>query len=323
MRYSIFLAKPLRAITVSDPSHERYGKHLTPAEVQDLVKPSREVLSDVHDWLESHGVDHAQLSYSPAKDWIKVRLPISDIERLLDTQYSVYEHQDGTQLVRAPAWSLPSHLHQHIQTIQPTNSFYRPNARRRALNTVQPNDEIGHESTPQLGGTPKLPRDNTLAQVCNAKSVTPTCLRTLYGTIDYTPKASGKNRVALNNYDGQTSNRSDVALFLSKYRPDAVSAAQTFAIDVVNGGADQQTRNTASQVTAGLNVEGNLDAELLLSFVYPTSLTAYNTGGKPPYQADASEGSTDVNEVSTLPLAAFFWAITGHSPHHRSVNASE
>lgn len=292
------LAEPLRAVTVSDPSHERYGQHLTPAEVNDLVRPSQEALSDVHDWLENHGVDRALLEYSPAKDWIKVQLAIVDIERLLDTKYSIYEHKDGTQLVRAPAWSLPSHLHQHIETIQPTNSFYRPNARRRTVDAVQPNRKIVKELTPRLERASKLARDDTLSQVCNTDSVTPNCLRTLYGTVDYIPKAPGKNQVALNNYDGQTSNRSDVELFLSQYRPDAVSAAQTFTIDVINGGADQQTPINTSQATAGLNVEGNLDAELLLSLVYPISLTAYNTGGEPPYQGDASEGSVDVNEVS-------------------------
>lgn len=286
------------SVTVSDPYNMRYGKHLTSAEVNDLVQPSPDALSDVHDWLENHGVNRAQLSYSSAKDWIKVRLPVRDIERLLSTRYFVYEHRDGTQLVRAPVWLLPSHLHEHIETIQPTNSFYRPHARRSIADRVQPNSKIGNELSPGLDTALKLARDDTLSQVCNTASVTPTCLRTLYGTIDYTPKAPGKNRIALNNYDGQTSNRSDVALFLSQYRPDAVSAAQTFTIDIVNGGADQQTPLNASQLIAGLNVEGNLDAELLLSFVYPTPLTAYNTGGEPPYKGDASEGSVDVNEVS-------------------------
>lgn len=298
MGYYIALAEPLRAVTVSDPSHARYGQHLTPAEVNELVRPSQEALSDVHDWLQNHGVDRAH--FSPAKDWIKVQLPIIDIERLLDTKYFVYEHKDGTQLVRAPAWSLPSHLHQHIETIQPTNSFYRPNARRRTVDTVQPNSKLVKELTPRVERTPKLARDDTLSQVCITDSVTPNCLRTMYGTVNYIPKAPGKNQVALNNYDGQTSNRSDVELFLSQYRPDAVSAAQTFTIDVINGGADTQTPINASQATAGLNVEGNLDAELLLSLVYPIPLTAYNTGGKPPYHGDASEGSADVNEVSNL-----------------------
>lgn len=212
-----------------------------------LVEPSEDALSDVHDWLESHGVDRGQLSYSAAKDWINVRLPVSEIQRLLDTQYFIYEHEDGTQLVRAAAWSLPSHLHEHIETVQPTNSFFRPKPHRRSLNIVQPDIEIREEPSPHQKEVLKVTKDVTLAQVCNPTTVTPICLRTLYGTIDYVPKMPGKNKVALNKYDGQTSNRSDVALFLSNYRPDAVSAAQTFTIDVRSGVADQQSPINAIQ----------------------------------------------------------------------------
>ncbi len=85
--------------TVSTLSHERDDKHLTPAEVNNLVESSEDALSDVHDWLESHGVDRGRLSYSAAKDWIQVRLPVREIQRLLDTQYFIFEHQDDTQLV--------------------------------------------------------------------------------------------------------------------------------------------------------------------------------------------------------------------------------
>jgi tripeptidyl-peptidase-1 len=267
--------------------------------VNKLVEPSEDALSDVHDWFESHGVDRAQLSYSAAKDWIKARLPVSDIERLLDTQYFIYEHEYFTQLVRAAAWSLPSHLHEHIEMVRPTNSFFRPKPHRRSLNIVQPDIEIREEPSPHQKEVLKVSEDVTLAQVCNPTSVTPVCLRTLYGTIDYVPKMPGKNKVALNNYDGQTSNRSDIALILSQYRPDAVPAAQTFTIDVRSGSADQQSPINAIQAKAGLNGEGDLDAQLLLSFGYPTPLIAYKTGGKPPpYQEDASEGPNDINEVS-------------------------
>ena len=286
----------LFACAVSTPSHERYGKHLTPAEVNELVKPSEDALDEVHNWLESQGVDRARLSYTPAKDWINVELPVSDIERLLDTKYSIYKHEDGTHLVRAPAWSLPTHLHKHIDTIQPTNSFFRPNARRNTLKTVKPISEIAKEPTTMLGKLPKPSADLTVAQACNASAVTPTCLRTLYGTIDYVPKVPGKNQVALNNYLGEANNRSDVAIFLSRFRPDAVSAAQTFTVDVINGGDDQQTPDNATQLAAGKDLEGNLDAETILGFDYPTPLTTYNTGGMPPFQADEATPA-DTNEV--------------------------
>jgi len=124
---------------------------------------------------------------------IKAQLPVVDTERLLNTQYSIYEHGDGTQLVRAAAWSLPSHLHEHIETVQPTNSF------------VQPDIEIRAEPCPHQKKVLKVDRDVRLGQVCDTTLVTPNCLRTPYGTINYVPKMPRKNKVALNNYDGETS----------------------------------------------------------------------------------------------------------------------
>lgn len=91
----------------------------------------------------------------------------------------------------------------------------------------------------------------------------------------------------MSNYDDEMSNRSDV-----------ISAAQTFTIDVHNGGADQQSLINAIPADVGFSKEGNLDAELLFSFGYPIRLIAYNTGDEPPYQGDASEGLMGINEVS-------------------------
>jgi tripeptidyl-peptidase I len=45
---------------VSDPSHSRYGQHLT-IEVNDLVKPTEDALELVHEWLAEHGIGASQL----------------------------------------------------------------------------------------------------------------------------------------------------------------------------------------------------------------------------------------------------------------------
>lgn len=302
---------------MSTPSHPRYGKHLTPEEVKALIAPSSDTLSEVHDWLQDQGIDSAQLSYTPAKDWISVKLPVSAIEKLLDTKYSVYKHEDGTQLVRAPTWSLPTHLHKHIDTIQPTNSFFRPNARARLLKTVKPIAEIGRESI-RMGTVPKPTSDLTVAQACNTSAVTPTCLRTLYGTIGYVPKVPGQNQVGLNNYLMEANNRSDVSIFLQRFRPDAVSEAQTFTVNIVNGGDDQQTPNTPAQLAAGKDLEGNLDAETIIGIGYPTPLTTYNTGGMPPFIPDDNT-PTDTNEVLTI-LLLFTHPLTTSSPTSHGCN---
>src|SRR4051794_17831633 len=98
-------------IEVSDPSHYRYGDHLSFDDVNRLVQPDAESLDLVHKWLAEHGI--SELSYSYAKDWISVSLPLETVEQLLDTKYRIYEHEDGDRLVRTPEWSLPIHLHQH------------------------------------------------------------------------------------------------------------------------------------------------------------------------------------------------------------------
>ena len=276
---------------MSIPTHPRYGQHLTDEEVNELVKPHDETTDLVHDWLSENGVDPAKLAYNKAKDWITVTLPVSAIERLLDTKYSIYEHEDGDRVIRAPAWSLPVHLHDHIEAIQPTNSFFRPAGRRKTLKTVLPLNEIAEgppqdfTAVTQIAATPDS-TDVGVAKACNTSAVTPLCLRTLYGTKSYKPQVPGKNQIGLTDFLAEANNRSDTQIFLEMFRKDAVSEAETFTVDVINGGDNQQTPDTPAQLAAGKDLEGNLDAETIIGIGYPTPLTAFTTGGMPPFNPD-------------------------------------
>ncbi|KAF8860349.1 tripeptidyl peptidase-like protein [Acephala macrosclerotiorum] len=275
---------------VSDPFHPRYGQHLSKAEVNELIKPSDDTLAQVHDWLCGNGVKKEDLQYSHAKDWIKVTLPVSTVESLLDTQYSVFQHKDGSHMVRAPEWSLPMHLHEHIETIQPTNSFFQPKAKRTTLMRIPDLEESQGIVDPVI-----IPSKATVEQACNVTNVTPTCLRTLYGTIDYTVKSAGKNQIGLTNYLSEANNRSDVNIFLQRFRPEAAGAAFNFTVQIIANGDNQQTPNNATQNAAGKDLEGNLDAETILGITFPTPLTTYNTGGSPPFTPDLLT-STNTNE---------------------------
>lgn len=208
------------------------------------------------------------------------------VESLLDAEYSVYQHEDGSETVRTPEWSLPRHLHEHIDTIQPTNSFFRSTPKATSLKVAKP---VVHELIPQYYSNP------TVGAVCNISAVTPLCLRTLYGTINYKPEAAGKNKVGLTDFLGEANNRSDVSIFLKQFRPEAAAAAYQFKVDVINGGDNQQTPDNATQLIAGKDLEGNLDAETILGIDWPTPLIAYTTGGSPPFKADENS-PTDTNE---------------------------
>ena len=253
--------------------------------MNELVKPSGDTINLVHDWLGNHGVQASQLEYSPAKDWIKVTLPVKDVERLLDTKYSVYRHEDGDHVVRAPVWSLPSHLHRHVDAVQPTNSFFRPGGRRMTYKTITPIEKFEQRPTYTLADL-NGEDSGSVATACNASAVTSMCLRTLYGTLDYKPQVPQKNGVALTDFLGEANNRSDVRIFLEQFRPDAVSAADSFTVDIINGGDNQQTPDTPAQLAAGKDLEANLDAETILGIDYPIPLTAFSTGGMPPFMPD-------------------------------------
>jgi tripeptidyl-peptidase I len=139
------------------------------------------------------------------------------------------------------------------------------------------------------------PSNETLAAVCSDSVVTPACLRTLYGTIDYTAKAPGKNRIGLTNYQGNSNNRSDIEQFLKKFRPDAAGAAYKFLeISIAGGSVSQAPDNGTGAQDLG-HIEGDLDAEWVIGMSYPTPLTAYSTGGVSPFKPDGTE-SVDTNE---------------------------
>lgn len=104
------------AYAVSDPTHERYGAHLTEDEVETVTAPHAHSVDAVAAWLESHGLTG---DFSKAKEWVVVPdVDISKAEKMLDTKYGVFQHEDGEHLVRTESYSLPVDLHQHIDLIQ-------------------------------------------------------------------------------------------------------------------------------------------------------------------------------------------------------------
>jgi tripeptidyl-peptidase-1 len=110
---------------ISDPLHPRYGQHLTKQELHDLVRPSQESIVNVEAWLSDHGLTNYE--YNSAKNWISASITIDQVEHMLDAVYALYEHYDGTILPRTMEWSLPQHLIDHVEVIQPTTLFSRNN----------------------------------------------------------------------------------------------------------------------------------------------------------------------------------------------------
>ncbi|KAF2680480.1 tripeptidyl-peptidase 1 precursor [Lentithecium fluviatile CBS 122367] len=267
----------------SDPDHDKYGNHLSAEEVDELLKPKKETTDLVGEWLRENGID--KVDYNSAKDWVTIHIPVEFAERLLDTEYHNYKHEDGHVVSRTTHWSLPRHLHDHIDTIQPTTSFMR-GAKNDATWVNVP-------VTVPSGYTPASNPD--IAKVCNVSSVTPECFATLYKTKGYKTKAGDKNSVGFTNYLGEIPIRPDTDLFLQKYRPEAVSSAKTFKQYSIDGGPVQDGPLTANQSAEGISREANLDVQAISGISWKTPIVSYSTGGEPPFIPDPAT-PTNTNE---------------------------
>lgn len=272
---------------VSDPEHYRYGQHLSDEEVNEFVKPADETLDLVHEWLFANSIN--ELDYSPAHDWINMYIPVEQAEQLLDTEYSVYQHEDGTTLVRTEEWALPKHLHELIDTIQPTTSFMRSKPLANEFAQVEARNSLSASKTPSTAA---------VAKACNLSLVTLDCFRTLYSFLDYEQKVPGLNHIGFNNYLNQTPIRPDIYKFLKLYNPKAAPSAYTFkSVEIAGGPAAQNFSLTAAELNEDQDIshEAVLDAETILGLVYPQPVTSFSTGGSPPYHPDLVT-PTDTNE---------------------------
>ncbi|KUJ19762.1 subtilisin-like protein [Mollisia scopiformis] len=310
LKHGEFEALERNLYEVSDPDHHRYGHHLSAVEVEDLMKPTTETEDLVTAWLSDHGIGN--VTYSPSRYWITIQLPIHSIETLLDTEYFVYQHDDdGLTAIRSSAWSLPHHLHDHIEAIHPTNAFINTKTkthRLRSRSEVQPlglgengapsynelvaidHTQFGHMEIPDIKDLPKNPSPS---QACNRVATSPVCLRTLYGALDYVPQLPAKNRIGVVNFLDHISSVSDIGTFLQRYRPDAVSAGYEIQTENVPRTSDSFTHD---QAAASVSLEANLDTEVILGMASPVPITAYNVGGSAPAFQNSQSAEENTNE---------------------------
>ena len=247
-------------IDISTPGHVKYGQHMDRMELKRMLLPNKEASTAVLDWLESQGVPEADVEDDG--DWITFWIPAVEAERMLDTNFYYYSNSFGTlEEIRTLQYSVPTHLHQYIQMIQPTTRFGQLRAER---NTISQYFEIG----PSQGDSLLYPGDGLNVTFCN-NTVTPQCLRALYNFGDF--KGTNHNRIDVCGYLKEYAKYRDFAEFTAKYAPYA--AGCNFTSVLINGGLQTQ------KFTGNDDVEANLDVQYAFPLSHPAKATYYSTGG--------------------------------------------
>ncbi|KAJ6515437.1 tripeptidyl peptidase A [Mycena sanguinolenta] len=280
---------------ISDPDHPRYGAHLSREDIANFVAPQPTSLTLVDGWLTSHGIDERDLVRSPAKDWISVTLPISLAERILSTEYYIFQHASGDVLVRATAYSLPQSLHEHIEFIQPTTMFTRSKGMTPILNP--------EEDEPLGSIVPVTPftEPHAIDSSCTT-SVTLSCIMQLYNAVGYTPRATKKNGIGITGFLGQNADKQDLSSFYRDQLPAAVNSTfksiSVYGIPALTSlafGLKQVTGSINNQSLSAAGEEANLDTQFAFGISYPTPGTFWSTGGLPPWLPD-EHTPVDTNE---------------------------
>lgn len=84
----------------------KYGQHYSAEEIIDLFAPERAAVEAVNAWLEDSGISSHRVSQSTNKQWIQFDASVDEVERLLSTQYHVYELEDDESYTQHMATDL-------------------------------------------------------------------------------------------------------------------------------------------------------------------------------------------------------------------------
>ena len=219
----------------------RYGAHLSKEQVAELVAPHPDSLELLGSWFEHHEVPTSAVSITHGGGWLTIKnVPLTKANALLGASYQNYRHTETNEtVIRTVGYSLPAALHQHVQTVAPTTYFGSPRPLRQT-SKLAVNAPTLPDGDPELQDSSAIfsPGD-PVPDYCS-RTITPTCLRLLYKTWAYEPRAMSKNKIGITGYLEQYASQSDLTTFLTRFRTDAATA--NFSFVSVNGGINDQSQ---------------------------------------------------------------------------------
>ncbi|KAH9062363.1 subtilisin-like protein [Lactarius vividus] len=251
---------------VSEPTHPRYGAHLTKEQVAKLIAPHPETLELVNSWLAHQGIPSSSISMTHGGNTLTLKgVSITQANALLNATYQLYRHveHNGT-IVRTVGYALPAGLHRHVLTVAPTTSFFSPPPRTQwhAAQNSPDGEAAGLVRAASREPVTKLSSREEI------DTIKPSFLRWLYGTSAYIPTSTDRNSLGIVGFLGDYPSPADLEAFMRKYRSDAEDA--TFTVTQVNnGGYDPETPAE----------ESSLDVQYAEAMAYPTPHIFYSTGG--------------------------------------------
>ncbi|XP_014560660.1 hypothetical protein COCVIDRAFT_88675 [Bipolaris victoriae FI3] len=235
---------------VSSPNHPRYGQHLKRHELKDLIKPRAESTSNILNWLQESGVEARDIQNDG--EWISFYAPVKRAEQMMGTTFKTYQNEARADIkkIRSLDYSVPKHIRDDIDIIQPTTRFGQ----------IQPERS-------QVFSQEEVPFSALVVNATCNRKITPDCLANLYNFKDYVASDADVT-IGVSGFLEQYARFDDLKQFISTFQPKA--AGSTFQVTSVNAGPFDQNSTADS-------VEANLDIQYTAGLVAPDIETRYFT----------------------------------------------
>ncbi|KAK5997615.1 Tripeptidyl-peptidase sed4 [Cladobotryum mycophilum] len=220
--------------------------------LMDVATPGNE------NWLQESGVAH----YKVEGSFIDFAADIPTVNKLFNADYQYYRSGAAIKL-RTLQYSIPDHIQQHIEMVDPATFFGTPTAFKRS---------IKKESLPKI---PRRVADNASC----AQALSPGCVKQLYNVGDYEADPASGSRIGFSSFLNQSALYSDAFLYETAFE----IPAQNFSVELIAGGINNQDPKTA------WIREANLDAQNIIGVAHPLPITEFITGGSPPFIPDIGQ----------------------------------
>ena len=289
-----------KLLAISTPGNALYGQHMDRDAVYALLAPAADASPAVLAWLAGAGITDV---YQDGSNII-ISTTIGTANTLLKTSFNYYENA-GVQKLRTTKYSVPSDLQTHIDLITPTIYFGKtlpqmtlPRMDRRTkrlvprylndfngttngttpspTNSTTPrptNSTIPHSTSSTAPHTTNTATPSPTSRPIDASCatlITPTCLKELYN-INYTADPDLGSKIGFGSFLNETARTEDLSLFQEVQG----IPQQGFAVELINGGVNDQTIGTIP------HGEADLDVEYISGISTPLPIIEYITGGSP------------------------------------------
>lgn len=251
---------------ISDPTHARYGQHLSRSEASALIRPRQETVELVRRWLSSENIPEHKVR--DRGHFMDATVTVQDAERLLAANYSLFE-RGGHNVVGTLAYSVPADVRPHITAIQPTTFFDMSN-----FSNMAQRDHFqaeGDEAYSAGGNATDAQAESTKKDICAVLN-TPACLRKLYKmkSSDST-EPDPRSLLGVAGFNKQAAQHDQLDKYIAKYASYAKGAS--FTVELINNGTNPQGPKYPG-------AEANMDMQIAVAMAYKVPVRFYSTGGE-------------------------------------------